>query len=102
MMHDFKELHEFVLNVIHDGLLVLIWFLFDESILHSRTNVPKGESIVKPQKFQFPKTPLASLFYRGRMVFLGFLYLPDVVWRIRGHICDQRKKSSGSVPSEKI
>ena len=70
-------------------------------ILHSRTNVPKGESIVKPRKFQVPKMPLVSLFYRGRLVFLDFLYVPDVVWQIRGHICDQSKKSSGTVVSEK-
>ena len=44
-MHDFKELHENVHNFIHDGLLVLIRFLFDEFILHSRMNVPKGESL---------------------------------------------------------
>src|SRR5688572_33109563 len=61
-------------------------------ILHSRTNVPKGESIVKPQKIKFPKMPLASLFYRGRMVISAFLYLPDVGWRISDHICDQREK----------
>ena len=69
-------------------------------ILRSRTNVPKGESIVKLQKFQFPKMPLASLFYRGRMVISGFLYLPDAVWRIRDNICDQHEKSSGTVVSE--
>jgi len=71
-------------------------------ILHSRTNVPKGESIVKPRKFEFPKMPLASSFYRGRMVISAFLYLPDVGWQIRDHVCDQREKSSGTVPSEKF
>ena len=28
---------------------------------------------VMSRKFQVPKVPLTSLFYRGRMVFLGFL-----------------------------
>ena len=87
-------------NVIHVGLLVLILFLLDEFILHSRTNVPKWESIVKPQKVLVPKTPFSSLFYRGRIVISSFSYLPEVVWKIRGHICDQREKLSRTVFSE--
>ena len=63
---------------------------------------PRGGSIVKPRKSRVPKTPLASLFYRGRMVISAFLYLPELVWRIRDHICDQREKSSGIVCSEKF
>jgi len=43
-------------NVNHDGLLVLLRFLIDEFILHSRTNVSKGESIVKPQDFELLET----------------------------------------------
>ena len=58
MMHDFKELHENVHNFIHDGLLILILFLLDDFIQLSRTNVPKGESTVKPRKVSVPKTPL--------------------------------------------
>ena len=41
----FKELHEFMQSLIHDELLDLIESLYDEFILHSRTNVPKGESL---------------------------------------------------------
>ena len=78
-MHDFKELHENVHNFIYVGLLVLILFLLEEFILHSWTNVPKGESIVKPRKVLVPKTPIASLFYRGRILILNFLYFPEVV-----------------------
>ena len=59
----FKELHEFM--HIHDELLVLICSFYDEFILHSRMNVPKGESIVKPRKVSVPKTPFSSLFYTG-------------------------------------
>jgi len=70
-----KDIHEIYMI----GLMVLIESLHDEFILHSRTNVPKGESIVKPRKVSVPKTPLASLFYRGRIVILGILYLPEVV-----------------------
>ena len=59
-----KELHEFMHSSIHDGLLVLICSFYNEFILHSRTNVPKGESTVKLQKVSVLKTPLSSLFYR--------------------------------------
>ena len=91
----FKELHEFMHSTIHDELLVLICSFHDEFILHSRTNVPKGESTVKPRKVPVPKTPLSSLFYRGRIVISSFTYLPEVVWKIRGHICDQCENRVG-------
>ena len=64
----FKELHEFMHNFIHDMLLVLIESLYDEFILHSRTNVPKGESIVKPRKVPVPKMPFSRMFYKGRII----------------------------------
>ena len=45
-MHDLQKLHDYV----HIHMMVLIESLHDEFVLHSRTNVPKGESIVKPRK----------------------------------------------------
>ena len=93
-------LHEFVHNFIHVELMVLFESLYDEFYSTFEDECSQGGESVTPQKFEFPKMPLASSFYRGRMVILSFLYLPDVVWRIRGHICDQGEKSSGTVPSK--
>ena len=95
-----KELQECMHNSIHDGLLVLICSFYDEFILHSRANVPKGESIVKPQKVFVPKMPFSRMFYRDRVVIPPVSCLPQVVWKIRGHIYNQPEKSSGSVVSK--
>ena len=81
---------------IHDELLVLIESLYDEFIQHSRTNVPKGESIVKPRKVSIPKAPFSIMFYKGRIVVSRVTYLPDVFWKIRAYICDLHKKLSGA------
>src|SRR5688572_26218188 len=48
-----KELHKFMHSSIHDELLVFIFSLYDEFILHSRTNYSKEESIVNPRKSEF-------------------------------------------------
>ena len=74
-----KSCMSLCISFIHDGLLVLICSLYDEFILHLRTNVPKGESIVKPRKVPISKTPLSTLFYRGRIVISSFTHLPEVV-----------------------
>ena len=62
-----------------------------EKVRLIRERLKSTQSLQKcndPEKFRLPKTPLASLFYRGRMVISAFLYLPELVWRIRDHIFD--------------
>ena len=71
-----KDIHEIYIVLYMIELMVLIESLYDEFILHSRTNVLKGESIVKPQKVPVPKTPLSSLFYRGSIVISSFPIFP--------------------------
>ena len=87
---------------IHDELLVLIYSFYDEFILHSRTNVPKGESIVKPQKVSFQKNaildpfecPKVPLRIDGLINLLSLFYLANP----RPEYRSARKIEGGSGP----
>ena len=49
------------------------------AVMHHVFHVSMLKKCNNPEKFRHSKTPLASLFYRGRIVISAFLYLPKVL-----------------------
>ena len=59
-------------SFIHVELMVLIESIYDEFYSTFKDECSQGGKSVMSRKFRLPKMPLASLFYRGRMVFFRF------------------------------